>query len=521
MATAPEPLAQLEMLESLVGAAPVGLVFADANGDFRFANAAAQALFGGLSGTTRGPERGTYALLRPDGSLLAPAELPMVRASERGETVDNFDMRVRRRDGSERHVLVSARPVHTTIDGEARIAGSVAMLVDVTARQNAELERARAKDEFLAMVSHELRTPLNAILGWAHMLDQNVLDPETVRKAVQTILRNANMQARLVHDLIEMSRILSGQMRLDVRELELIPVIEAAIETLVPAATAKRIELVRDLDPKAEPILGDATRMQQVVWNLVSNAIKFTPAGGRVEVRLERAGANVRIVVSDTGEGIRPAFLPYVFDRFRRSAASDPRPAGLGLGLAIVRHVVELHGGVVEARSEGEGRGATLLVTLPWWNPREIEAAADSGEEVSGAPVDLDGLRVLFVEDDPDTRELVTFMLSRFGASVRAVPTAGDALTELVAFRPDVLVSDINMPSVDGYELIRAVRQLPPEDGGRIPAIALTAFVRNEDRRNALAAGYDVHVPKPVTPAKLTAVLGFVLRQRRPGPDLG
>jgi signal transduction histidine kinase len=509
---AKRPAAELEMLRALVDAAPVGLVFADRRGEFQFGNPAAQLILGRLDGNAGAP-RG-YALLKPDRTPFRSPELPMVRALESGQPVDNVEILLRRADGTEALLLVSARPVRSA--DRKRITGSVAMLIDLTTRQHAELERARAKDEFLAIVSHELRTPLNAITGWAHMLDQHTLDAETIQKAVQTIIRNAHTQARLINDLLDMSRIISGQLRLDVQELELIPVIENAIETLRPAADAKRIELTTHLDPKAEPILGDATRMQQVVWNLVSNAIKFTSAGGRVEVRLERAGTHVRVVVSDTGIGIRSTFLPYVFDRFRQGDPSSESPRGLGLGLSIVRHLAELHGGTVEVRSDGEGRGATFVVTIPWWNPRNIEAAVEAAPDTIPPPVDLKGLRVLLVEDEADTRELLTYMLSRFNATVSAVSSTSEALRDIQKFQPDVLVSDLNMPGADGFELIRQIRKRPPDEGGRVPAVALSALARGEDRRNALAAGYQVHVPKPVTPAKLTAVLGFVLRQRPP-----
>ena len=372
----------------------------------------------------------------------------------------------------------------------------------------------RAKDEFLATVSHELRTPLNAIVGWAHMLRQEGMDRATMHKAVDTIVRNANNQARLINDLLDMSRIVSGRLRLDIQEVELIPVIEAAVDTVRLAAEAREIRLETALDPKAEPILGDAMRMQQVVWNLLSNAIKFTPAGGRVLVRLERAGRHVRISVSDSGQGIAPDFLPFVFQRFRRGDGSSTRQqAGLGLGLAIVRHIVELHGGTVEASSEGPGRGACFEVVMPWWNPKEIEAA---GMGNGDAALDLQGMRVLLVEDDRDTRELVATMLRHFKAEVNAVGSATEALEAMDRWSADVLVSDIHMPETDGYDLIRAVRARSPERGGAVPAVALTALARSEDHRRALDAGYQVHVPKPVTPAKLTAVLGFLLRQPRP-----
>jgi signal transduction histidine kinase/CheY-like chemotaxis protein len=509
--------AETDLLRAVMEAVPVGVVVTDAAGRLQLVNPSAEAILGGVRGHAFGPVPGD-TLLRADSTPCPPNELPLAVVIETGTAVEDAELILKRADGREVSLLVSARPIRS---GEGAITGAIATLVDVTARRRAETQRRRTMDEFLAMVSHELRTPLNAITGWAHMLKQGTLDRELVDKAVDIIIRNAGTQGRLVNDLLDMSRILSGHLRLDVQELQLIPVIEEVIETLRPVSAAKRVEIVPVLDPKAEPILGDATRMQQVVWNLLSNAIKFTPAGGRVTVSLERAGSHVRIVVADYGAGIRPAFLPHVFDRFRQGDAADALPphAGLGLGLAIVRHLVELHGGTVDAHSDGEGTGATFTVTLPWWNPRVIESAADDAHE-GGAGLDLKGLRVLLVEDEGDTRELISYMLGRFQATVRAVSSGTEALADIREFRPDVLVSDLHMPAGDGYELIRAVRSLPPEEGGRIPAIALTGLARAEDRRSALDAGYQVHVPKPVTPAKLTAVLGFVTRQREAKPIL-
>jgi PAS domain S-box-containing protein len=414
-------------------------------------------------------------------------------------------------------VLAAVRDEQGALQGFAKI------LTDQTerqlAREGAEHAKSvaeaanRSKDEFLATVSHELRTPLNSIVGWAHLLKQRAVEGATADKALDTIIRNAQIQTRLINDLLDMSRIISGQLRLDIQECELIPVIDAALETLRPAAEAKQIRVESDLDPDAEPILGDPARMQQVVWNLVSNAIKFTPTGGSVRVQLQRADRHVCIVVCDTGPGIAPDVLPFIFDRQKQAwKGSTQRQGGLGLGLSIVRHIVELHGGIVEARGGREGQGAELVVTVPWWNPKELRPAAESPD--GATPIDLQGMRVLLVEDEADPRELVTVMLRAFNAQVHAVATADEALAAITTSPPDVLVADIRMDNVDGYALIRDVRSLPPERGGRIPAIALTALTRQEDHRRALDAGYQVHVPKPVTPAKLVAVLGFLLRQQ-------
>ncbi len=491
-------------LQDFLDSLPIGVVATDAAGAFTLVNRTASALFGGITGTAYGPDGG-YTLHHVDGSPLPTNELPLVRALERGETVDATEILLRQAGGAERTLLVSARPL---VDRSGRTTGSIGTLHDITARRDAETERARTKDEFLAMVSHELRGPLNAIIGWAHVLRQEGVDPETTAKAIDTITRNANTQVRLINDLFDMARIVSGQLRLDVQECELIPVIEGAIDTVRFAAAAKRIRLEKQLDPDAEPILGDPIRMQQVVWNLLSNAIKFTPEEGRVAIRLERAGRHVRIVVVDNGPGIPREALPYVFDRFRRATA-DPRARGLGLGLAIVKNLVELHGGTVTA--ESDARGATFVVLLPWWNPKD----AEDGRTEQYADLRLDGLRVLLVDDDRDTRELLVAMLKLRRADVVVAASATDALAAFAQRPPDVLISDIRMPLSDGYQLIRSVRALPPERGGAVPAIALTALARPEDHRRALDAGYQVHVPKPVTPAKLDAVLGFILRQRR------
>jgi PAS domain S-box-containing protein len=381
------------------------------------------------------------------------------------------------------------------------------------AREEAEAAN-RTKDEFLATVSHELRTPLNAILGWAHMLRANKLDETTQSRALETIERNAKAQAQLIEDILDVSRIVTGKLRLDVRPVELAPVLEAAIDSVRPAADAKEIRVETILDPRAGPVSGDANRLQQIVWNLVANAVKFTSKGGRVQVRLERVASHVEIVVSDTGQGISAEFLPYVFERFRQAdATSTRRYGGLGLGLAIVRHLAEMHGGVVRAESLGEERGATFTVTLPLI---AVHASHDaerahptSGGSVSSVPSPrLDGLSVLVVDDEPDTRAMLKIMIEQFGAEVRASASSEQALELLRGWRPDIIVSDIEMPGEDGYELIRKVRQAEVKNGLRqVPAVALTAYARVEDRLRALSAGYQMHVAKPAEPAELAVVI--------------
>jgi signal transduction histidine kinase/CheY-like chemotaxis protein len=377
----------------------------------------------------------------------------------------------------------------------------------------------RLKDEFLATLSHELRTPLTAVLGWTRLLATGQLDPATSRRAMDTIERNAQAQVQLIDDILDVSRIIRGKLRLNVRPVELAPVIEAAADAVRPAAEAKGIRLHVVLDPRTGPVSGDPDRLQQVVWNLLSNAIKFTPKEGRVQVVLSRADSHLEVAVSDTGQGIESEFLPYVFDRFRQADPTSTRThGGLGLGLAIVRHLVELHGGTVQAESAGDGRGSTFRVTLPLLAMQQAGPSQQPAESAAAAagggggfhldcPPELDGLRVLVVEDDADSRELLLAVLRQCRAEVRAVPGVAEALDAFDTWHPDVLVSDIEMPGEDGYALIRQVRARAPERGGQTPAAALTAYARAEDRMRALLAGFQIHVPKPVEPAELAAVV--------------
>jgi PAS domain S-box-containing protein len=392
------------------------------------------------------------------------------------------------------------------------------------ARERAE-EANRAKDEFLATLSHELRTPLTAMLGWTRMLRTRQLDQSTSAHALETIERNVRAQAQLIEDLLDVSRIITGKLRLDVSPVELMPVIEAALDNTRPAADAKLIQLQTALDPLTGPVSGDAARLQQVVWNLVSNAVKFTPKGGRVRVRLGRVESHVEITVSDTGQGISREFLPHVFDRFRQADSSTTRAhGGLGLGLAIVRHLVELHGGTVEAESEGEGQGSTFIVRLPitaavvatknldaMLMRREDEADATASTSLDSPPT-LDDLRVLVVDDEQDARDLLVAVLERCGASVWAVGTVAEALDALRERRLDILISDIGMPGEDGYDLIRRVRSMPESQGGSLPAVALTAYAGKENRRQALAAGFQLHLSKPVDPGELAAAISSLVR---------
>ena len=381
-------------------------------------------------------------------------------------------------------------------------------------------EANRLKDEFLATISHELRTPLNAITGWSSMLMSQSLGPADQIRAVETINRNARVQAQIIDDILDVSRIITGKLRLDIQLLDPSRVIESAVESARPAAEAKNIRLQMLLDPQAGPVSGDPNRLQQVVWNLLTNAIKFTQKGGRVQLRLERINSHVEISVSDNGQGISADFLPHVFERFRQSDSTTSRKhGGLGLGLSIVRQILEMHGGQVSATSPGEGKGATFVVTLPIAVVRSksfgdknkddrVHPRADGRAVPFDCPPQLQGLRVLCVDDEKDARELLVAVLDQCGAEAMAVASAVEALAAIEEFNPHILVSDIGMPDQDGYELIRQVREREAlHRQKRIPAVALTAYARVEDRLRALSSGFQMHVPKPVEPAELAAVI--------------
>ncbi|MDT5294753.1 MAG: hypothetical protein QOJ76_1633 [Acidobacteriota bacterium] len=375
----------------------------------------------------------------------------------------------------------------------------------------------RMKDEFLATLSHELRTPLTSILGWARMLSNGQLDEATTSRALETIERNAKAQSQLIEDILDVSRVITGKLRLEVQPVDLASVIESSIDAVLPAAVAKGIRLQRVLDSGVSMVSGDPTRLRQVIWNLLSNAIKFTPRDGSVLVKLERINSHVEIVVADDGQGISPEVLPFIFERFRQADSTTTRAhGGLGLGLAIVRHLVEMHGGSVEVESDGEGHGATFTVKLPPAVPsfhvrreRDVERAhptASKGSYFNCLP-ELDGLRLLVVDDEEDTRALLKTVLEGCGASVTTATCAREAIVALKESRPDVLISDLGMPEEDGYDLIKKVRALPEEDGGQTPSAALTAYAGVEDRMKVLRSGFQIHIPKPVEPAELVAVV--------------
>lgn len=395
---------------------------------------------------------------------------------------------------------------------------------------NAEAREAnRIKDEFLTTLSHELRTPLTAILGWARVLRTGPAELARTERGLEVIERNVLAQARLIDDLLDVSRIITGKLRLAVRATNLAPVIEAALESMRPAAEAKEIGIrfERDLAEGEDELIGDPDRLQQVVWNLISNAIKFTPPRGRVSVRLSRLGPDFEVCVTDSGKGIPPAFLPSVFDRFQQADSSTTRAhGGLGIGLAIVRHLVELHGGSVSAASGGEEQGATFQVRLPAVAlgvtalEKERILPAESAPIPQSGSADLTGLRVLLVEDERDGRDLLTETVRAAGAETLSAESAREAFEAFARFRPDVLVSDVAMPIEDGYSLVRRLRRLAPEDGGRVPAIAVSAYAREEDRIRSLAAGFQQHISKPLDPAELVGAIARLARRiRGPSPD--
>ena len=461
-------------------------------------------------------------------SVHDPEMLPQVldRWLDSINTGEPFEMEfpLKGANGSFRSFLTRVIPLK---DEQGRVLRWFGTNTDVEELRRAILEAEdanRTKDEFLATLSHELRTPLTAILGWARMLSSGQLDEASKVRALETIERNAKAQSQLIEDILDVSRVITGKLRLEVQPVNLASVIESAINSVLPAADAKGIRLQRLLDTGASMVSGDPARLQQIIWNLLSNAIKFTPKGGRVQVKLERVNSHVEITVTDNGQGISPDILPFIFERFRQADSSTTRAhGGLGLGLAIVRHLVEMHGGTIRAESLGDEQGATFTINLPLVVVRafDVRRASDaervhptaSADVPFDCPSELDGLRLLVVDDEADTRTLLKAVLEKCGASVFTVASAGEALAALKEIRPDVLISDLGMPGEDGYTLIKKVRALSAEDGGQTPSAALTAYARVEDRMKVLRAGFQIHIPKPVEPAELIAVVANLARR--------
>lgn len=518
-------------LETLLEVVPIGIGIArDAGGSHvqinrAFAELLRMSPHDNASLSAPDDERPQHFRVMRDGRELSPEELPLQQVARTGTPLFNMEVDVVFADGHRRRLLEHASPL---IDEHGVSRGSVGAFIDVTERRNYEEQRERLleaerearreaeranliKDEFLAGLSHEIRTPLNSILGWANILRRSPSIPEEAKAGLEVIERNARLQTRLIEDLLDLSRIVSGKIRLDVQQVTLATVVEAAVSSIQPGVVAKGLRLVTVIDPNAGPVAGDPVRLQQVLWNLLANALKFTPKGGQISVVLERVDSHVELSVSDTGIGISPEFLPHVFDRFRQADGSTTRSyGGLGVGLSIVKQLVELHGGTVRASSPGEHQGSTFVVSLPLVAVRgeaahahpEVDCPMDQAFDVPS----LTGVDVLVVEDDDDSRALLAAMLGHSGATVMAVESARGALEALESRVPHVLISDIGLPELDGYGLMRAIRSLP-EPFGRIPAMALTAYARSEDRRLALLAGFQLHMAKPVDRDELCAAV--------------
>jgi PAS domain S-box-containing protein len=481
-------------------------------------NQAAERMFGWTEAEAVGQR---ITLIIPEERL--PEEDDVLARLRRGERINHFETVRRTKDGRLVDVSLTVSPVRNAaghVVGASKIARDISdrraferirqVLLQREQEARAEAEAlSRSKDQFLATLSHELRTPLNAIYGWARMLAADQLDAKSTRHATQAILRNAAAQVQLIEDLFDVSRVITGNMRLDVQPLKVSTVLEAALDTVRPAATTKGIRLESALDPRAGPIMGDPGRLQQVAWNLLMNAVKFTPNGGRVQLHLQRVNSHIEISVSDTGEGIAPDHLPHLFERFRQvDAGPTRRHTGLGIGLALVKHLVELHGGTVTAVSAGLGLGATFTVKLPIsvvqhppTPPRRQEQSVHSSEDVK--PVSLRDLRVLVVDDDSEGRELAGLVLVNAGAEARTVSSAAEAMAMLEEWLPDVLITDLEMPEEDGYSLLRRARRATMLRGQRLPVLALTAYGRPEDRVRILAAGFNMHLAKPADPTEL------------------
>ena len=470
--------------------------------------------------------RSVFNMLHPDDRESATSEYEKLRAGEPTRSLEN---RFRCKDGEYRWVAWSYYPVpeESIGYGVGRDVSDVRRMTEALKSHAADLEQAnKVKDEFLAILSHELRTPLTSILGWSRLLRSGKLEKLEHERAIEIVARNAEAQLKLIEDLLDVSRIISGKLRIEFLPVQLSAIVREGVDEMRPSAEAKGIMIAADIDATAGPILGDSTRLKQILTNLLSNAIKFTNEGGRIDITLERLDGHARLRVRDNGVGIDPAVLPHIFERFKQADSSNIRThSGLGLGLAIVHHLVREHSGSVKAESNGQGKGATFIVDFPL-APSEaaIEkagrvdlfsaAAQKRWKDPKHAPEgpDLEGITVLLVEDDADTRELVTTMLREFGARVVAVNSAKDALASIQREVPSVVVSDIGMSVENGYDLIRQVRALAPEKGGNIPAVALTAYAGPTDRRRALLAGFHVHLAKPVEPDELLAVIASLGR---------
>jgi PAS domain S-box-containing protein len=518
-----------ERLRSLSTCSPVGIFEIDTEGGCRYTNPRYQAICGLKAAESL--EKRWLESVHPEDRERAVVSWSNYIYEGRDYSEE---FRFQTVQGIVRWVQVRSSPM---LSGQGELLGYVGTLEDITERKQAEEVRAqvireqtarqeaeaanRMKDEFLAVLSHELRTPLTSMLGWSKILRSKKLDDKATSRALQAIERNAISQMQLIEDILDVSRIIRGQLRLNVSAVNLMPVIEAALEAVRPLAEPKEIQLNTVLDASVGSVYGDPARLQQVVWNLLTNAIKFTPKGGRVQVNLSVVSGEgqqtthkyAQIQVIDTGIGISSEFLPKVFERFRQADSTTTRSHnGLGLGLAIVRHLVELHKGIIFAQSLGTGEGATFTVRLPLLQNNTVnrEATGEISSPVASTP--LAGLKVLVVDDEADTRNFLSFMFEEYGAIATAVASVDEALAVLEQAKADILISDIGMSEQDGYTLIRKLRSLEPEKGGHIPAIALTAYTREEDRLEALSAGFQQHLSKPIDPNKLIAMVANLLK---------
>ncbi len=523
-------------LEALVEASPLAIMVVNDQAQVQLWNPAAERIFGWLSAEVIGRQ---MPIIPAEKLTTFQSSFRAIPNTAKATSIRETEVSCLRKNGSSLELEVWEAPLQ---DLSGAFGSTLYILADISARKEAEQERSellnraqaarleaertsRLKDEFLATLSHELRTPLNAILGWARLLHGGQLDAKTASRAIESVERNAKIQTKLVEDLLDVSRIITGKWRLETRPVDVGTSVESSIDAIRTTLEAKEITVERELDPGVGLVMADPSRLQQILWNLLSNAVKFTPKRGHIQVRVAREGANAAISVKDDGKGITEEFLPYVFERFRQADGSLTRKyGGLGLGLAIARHLTELHGGTIEVESAGENQGSVFTVNLPllseWSSERltgEVVRFPHSAAPEATPPelsTTLKGLRILVVDDEPSSRDLLLTLLSRCGAEVETGSSASQALTEVPRFKPDVVISDIEMPEQDGYTLVRQLRLLEDDLGQRIPAVALTAHARTEDRMQALAAGFDTHVCKPVEPAELVTVVASLARRR-------
>jgi PAS domain S-box-containing protein len=534
-----------ERFRDLLEKLPAAAYTCDAEGLITYFNRQAVQLWGRAPKLNNPEDRfcGSFKLFSSEGAPIDHDQCWMALALQEEREYNGHEIIIERADGSRLAVLAHANPIH---DESGRLAGAVNILVDISDRKRAEMEReellmrekaARAeaeaaswsKDQFLSMVSYELRTPLNSILGYNRILRSNPHDTARIRQTCDIIERNARIQLRLVEDLLDTSRIVSGQLRLDMRPTDIVPVLADALDVMRMEAKAKGVELLAYYSPKAEVVMGDAIRLQQVFWNLLSNAIKYTPKGGRVELWLEHTSKHVNIVVRDTGIGIKPESLPYIFDSFCPTDPShSPERGGLGIGLALVKRLVELHGGGIMAASGGLGRGSTFTVTLPlveqtgFFSP-DLPAIRSAEAIHLHERAMIEGARVIIVDDQEEARVAIANFLEKFGAIVTAVSSGAELLSILAdqpyGQRPDVLICDIAMPDEDGYSVLNRVREFEAKRGVKmsqeIPAIALTGMAQSRDRMRALSTGFRMHLAKPVEPAELIIVIASLIEEQR------